>query len=317
MLVQLAARARHHATTCLFRRRPTITTSVVTFSTNVLPLRASNTKSSLLWQHQRLTSFSFSTTTTTPTTTPTATDEQPLQMKRPTAPGLFGLENLVRPEDFAVLTENAVNTINQLVLDIVKRDSERRSNIHFQWTLEEAQCLLDDLDRISYTLCDVVDTAELVRQSHASDTFREAADGIYHGLSDVLAQLSSSKGLYWSIRLLTDDTEFFERETTSEHQRMAIMLQREFERDGIHMSDDDQKSVMEYRNQITRLETSFTQIASGQSGPPPRRSSDGREAPDHVVVSRRKLAFMPHHLLQSFPPSSSLLGDEVIVPVAR
>jgi len=110
-------------------------------------------------------------------------------MKRPTAPGLFGLENLVKPEDFTVLTENAVHTINQLVKEIIQRDVELRSNKHFQWTLEEAQRLLDDLDRISYTLCDVVDTAELVRQSHASETFRTAADGIYHGLSDVLAEL--------------------------------------------------------------------------------------------------------------------------------
>ena len=124
------------------------------------------------------------------TTTNDANDEPtPLQMKRPTAPGLFGLENLVKPEDFTVLTENAVHTINQLVKEIIQRDVELRSNKHFQWTLEEAQRLLDDLDRISYTLCDVVDTAELVRQSHASETFRTAADGIYHGLSDVLAEL--------------------------------------------------------------------------------------------------------------------------------
>ena len=144
--------------------------------------------------------------------------------------------------------------------------------------------------------------------------------------------------MYWSIRSLTDATEFFTNETTNEHQRMAIMLQREFERDGIHMSDKDQQQVMEHRNHITRLETKFTQIASGQSGPLSTERENNAAtttanpnavtavAPDHVVVSKSKLAtFMPQHLLEMFPtaPSSKTTtlwsggNDDVIVPVAR
>ena len=139
--------------------------------------------------------------------------------------------------------------------------------------------------------------------------------------------------MYWSIRSLTDATEFFEKETTNEHQRMAIMLQREFERDGIHMSDKDQQQVMEHRNHITRLETKFTQIASGQSGPlsserennsnaaATRGDTATAAAPDHVVVSKSKLAtFMPQHLLKMFPAAQSSTlwsgDDDVIVPVA-
>ena len=232
-------------------------------------------------------------------------------------PGLFGLDNLNQPNDFLTLTETAVKKITLLVQEITDRDTQRRSNPESTWTIVEAQQLLDDLDKISYTLCDVVDTAELVRQSHASEEFRAAADGVYHGLSDVLAQLSSSKGLYWSIRSLTDDQEFFNTKTSDEHQRMAIMLQREFERDGIHMSNEDQTKVMEYRNQITRLETTFVQIASGQSGPPDNNQQLQSDK-DYIIVSKSKIHFLPKHILETFPPASkdSFFNDQVIVPVA-
>ena len=43
------------------------------------------------------------------------------------------------------------------------------------WSYDEALSLLDDLDAISYTLCDIVDTAELIRQAHASEAFRRSA----------------------------------------------------------------------------------------------------------------------------------------------
>jgi mitochondrial intermediate peptidase len=239
----------------------------------------------------------------------------PTNMKRPSAPGLFGLEHLVKPNDFLDLTKTAVGKITVLVREITERDVQRRADPNSTWNLPAAQRLLDDLDCISYTLCDVVDTAELVRQSHSSEEFRAAADGVYHGLSDVLAQLSSSKGLYWSIRSLTDDETFFNEQTTDEHQRMAIMLQREFERDGIHMSDEDQKKVMEYRNQITRLETAFVQIASGQTGPDEHGK---RSDKDYAIVSKKKLKFLPKQLLDSFPNAnaSNFFDDQVVVPMA-
>ena len=164
----------------------------------------------------------------------------------PAPPGLFGLDGLSRPEDFRDLTVAAVEKCGQLVKRIVTKDARRRQaaasngGVPLPWSYDEALSLLDDLDAISYTLCDVVDTAELTRQAHAKDAFRRSADDMYHGLSEVLSQLSSHAGLYWAICSLTDDTEFFAA-LEPEHHRMATMLQREFERDGIHLPESDQK----------------------------------------------------------------------------
>ena len=221
------------------------------------------------------------------------------------APGLFGLDGLTAPEDFRGLTMEAVKKCGLLVQRIVANDTRRREAAASNggrpvpWSYSEALALLDDLDAISYTLCDVVDTAELTRQAHASDAFRRSGDDVYHGLSEVLSQLSSHAGLYWAIRSLTDDTAFFETEMEPEHRRMAIMLQREFERDGIHLPASEQQKVMELRNRITRLETQFVQVASGV-GDPTGESGDsvgrGGTAPDSVLVPRRQIAGLPAYI---------------------
>ena len=95
----------------------------------------------------------------------------------PAPPGLFGLDGLSRPEDFRDLTVAAVEKCGQLVKRIVTKDARRRQaaasngGVPLPWSYDEALSLLDDLDAISYTLCDVVDTAELTRQAHAKDAF--------------------------------------------------------------------------------------------------------------------------------------------------
>jgi len=285
-----------------------------------------NTPSSRAWFQLYHPTFATTAAKAISTTAATATaNPNPIAMNYPRAPGLFGLEGLIAPNDFNALTQNAIATINALMKTIADNDLKRRaSKTTVPWTYDEAERLLDDLDCISYTLCDVVDTAELVRQSHASPEFRASAENIYHDLSDLLAKLSSSKDLYWSIRSLTDDTEFFQQEMNNEQQRMATMLQREFERDGIHMDETEQDKVMHIKNKITRLETKFVQIANGQLMPTNEERATHQQQypdhPDHVVASRSALSFMPNHLLQHFPkaPSNNLLNadDSVIVPVA-
>ena len=141
---------------------------------------------------------------------------------------------------------------------------------------------------------------------------------MYHGLSEVLSQLSSHAGLYWAICSLTDDTEFFAK-LEPEHRRMATMLQREFERDGIHLPESDQKKVMELRNQITRLETLFVQVATGVGNTSSSVNAERSDAlPDTVLVPRNQLSDLPAHILsQLHNGNKSPTSDALVrVPVA-
>jgi intermediate peptidase len=99
---------------------------------------------------------------------------------------------------------------------------------------------------------------------------------------------------------------------------MAIMLQREFERDGIHLPASEQEKVMELRNRITRLETLFVQVASGVGDPRDESGeSVGRDGtvPDTVLVPRRQLTGLPSFVRSQLPNGNESNTSEALVRV--
>ena len=114
----------------------------------------------------------------------------------------------------------------------------------------------------------MIDAAELCRNVHADPPWREAAAQAFSVLSDYISLLNADTTLYQALQLVTqsrayrDDKHHQSSSSSSsclseEDRRFAMLLQAEFERDGIHLSDADRDAVRALQNQITQLESSF------------------------------------------------------------
>lgn len=60
--------------------------------------------------------------------------------------------------------------------------------------------------------------------------------------------------------MVTDDVALM-RSLTEEQQRMGLLLRKEFERDGIHLSSHDRQRVISLQNDLTQLSMEFQQIS--------------------------------------------------------
>lgn len=162
--------------------------------------------------------------------------------------GLFSL-GIQNPSDFLSLASDAISTCNSLRQDI--RSSLSSQNLSPSETLH----ILDD---ISNNICSVIDASELCRSVHASAQWREAATSSFHMLSEYIAELNADVSLYQSLIPITSNP-IIMNTLSEEEQRMAIMLQKEFERDGIHLGDADRLEVQKLSGFVVQLESIFSQ----------------------------------------------------------
>lgn len=56
--------------------------------------------------------------------------------------------------------------------------------------------VVKNLDRLSDLLCSVIDLAELVRNAHPAEQWRDAANEAYEGLCGFMNVLNTHTGLY-------------------------------------------------------------------------------------------------------------------------
>ena len=136
----------------------------------------------------------------------------------------------------------------------------------------------------------MIDAAELCRSAHASAEWREAADKCFALLSDFIAELNGDDTLYRALVTVTAGPYF--GQMSEEEQRVAKLLQHEFERDGIHLPAEERENVRALVGHITALEGMFNQnITSGS-----RKLFD--------VDAHRVEAVIPRHVLVDHVPQS-------------
>jgi intermediate peptidase len=142
------------------------------------------------------------------------------------------------------------------------------------------------LDRISQIVCNVIDAAELARSVHAAQVWRDAAHRAFVVLSDYIAQLNGDPTLYHALTAVTSNTSVF-NQLTEEERRFAALLQAEFERDGIHLAEQERENVRRIQNQLIELETAFSHNLV--------HSKKNFIAPASTVQ-----AVIPRHVLETF-----------------
>jgi len=210
----------------------------------------------------------------------------------PSRRGLFSIPELRRPSDFLSLAAEAVSECDRLRSSL----SSSRADIA---TAAQARDLLRNLDGISKTVCNVIDAAELARSVCANKEWRESAHRAFSVLADYIAQLNGDRALYDAlIRVRTyyysqsggddDDDDESSSLLSEEEARFVNLLQAEFERDGIHLSDGDRERVRAIQNQVTELEGMFTNNLVTKGG---RKTfwADARAVqdvlPEHVLTA--------------------------------
>ena len=124
-------------------------------------------------------------------------------------------------------------------------------------SIPEARRVLYRLDEISRVVCNVIDAAELCRNVHIDATWRQAADQTFATLSDYIGQLNGDMRLYQATRQVTDQSAVMQQ-LTEEERRFAISLKDEFERDGVHLSDQNRDEIRALQNSIVALESTFS-----------------------------------------------------------
>lgn len=172
--------------------------------------------------------------------------------KTPSTPsrGLFALPELQNPSDFARTAQAAIDQCERIRQEIPTIDPIRNTDY-----------LLFQVDAISRILCNYTDAAELARSAHACPHWRDAAQRAFAILSDYMSQLNCDPSLYHALRRVSDG----KVELTEEQARLCLLLQQDFERDGIHLPDAERDRVRSLQNQITGLESIFSRnIASSQ-----------------------------------------------------
>jgi len=165
------------------------------------------------------------------------------------ANGLFSIKNLEQPSDFLKLGSEAMDTCDSL-----RKITSNQVDTPIV-TKGQASEILFVLDSISKHVCNVIDAAELCRCVHTDSQWRESATNTFSMLSDYIAQLNADKNLYRRLTNVIESNIF--ASLSEEQQRFATLLKAEFERDGIHLADEERETLRQLQNHLVELESLF------------------------------------------------------------
>lgn len=175
--------------------------------------------------------------------------------------GLFSIPELQKPADFLKLSAEAIATCNSVRADLTSQLPQPISPENSY----QAHEYLYQLDHISKTVCNVIDAAELCRSVHASEEWRESANQAFAMLSEYIGELNGDTVLYETLRKIVNATQQsgktsgIKPDLSEEDQRFCRLLQAEFERDGIHLPDQEREELQRLQVHVTQLETMFSQ----------------------------------------------------------
>lgn len=210
---------------------------------------------------------------------------------RPLPKALFSVPFLREPKDFLVAAQNAVKVCNPLIASITQ-DSPHTPKVT---SPVSGLRTLRKLDTISDTICKVLDAAECTRNIAGTTEWRNAAEEAFHGLSSYMYQLNAFRPLYEALCQITDD-EVTIKALNEEQQRMAILLRREFERDGIHLSLSSREKVVQLNSDIGQLTSKYLSNMKEIEYLPIGLSGTGIEEAVHQL---------PVHIQTLFPSASN------------
>ncbi|RGB42304.1 hypothetical protein C1646_683750 [Rhizophagus diaphanus] len=162
--------------------------------------------------------------------------------------GLFRNPALATPQGFHLEAEKALRRVKLLVNRITNASTEK-----------ELSKVVKNMDRLSDTLCSVIDTAEFIRSSHPDPKFAQAANWAYGYLCSYMNSLNTNTELYKVLKRVLS-TPSITSQFSSEEFQVANTFLHDFEKSGIHLPSSEREQFVHLSDKIITLGRQFTQI---------------------------------------------------------
>ncbi|OBZ84616.1 Mitochondrial intermediate peptidase [Choanephora cucurbitarum] len=124
---------------------------------------------------------------------------------------------------------------------------------------EEMRKIVKHLDRLSDTLCSVIDLAEFIRNAHPESNIMEAANQSYSDLCSYMNTLNTDQRIHQVLSIALADKKMVEQFSPDEH-AAAIVFLRDFEKSGIHLPNKKRAEFVNLSDKIIHLGREFIQM---------------------------------------------------------
>ena len=159
--------------------------------------------------------------------------------------GLFQNQYLTSPDGFEIFTQVTLQRCRGIVTKALEAQS-----------FEELRSLPKDLDRLSDSICRVIDLAEFVRNTHPEIAFQDAATKAYTELFEYMNILNTTPGLNDALQRAVSSKDV--TAIWSEEERtVAEMLLKDFSRSAIDMPAEKRQQFVNLSSSISQLGTAF------------------------------------------------------------
>lgn len=234
--------------------------------------------------------------------------------------GLFGLQDLTHPKDWAKVTDRAIERVSDIRRKIDEVVEAPYSTSHLGgnesnskltngdinlFEIKKAGRLLFLLDQISNEVCSVIDAAELCRNVHATADFVAAAEACVMTLSSFIHSLNADTRLYEIVSSIANNQSLLDS-LGEEASYLARDLQREFESDGVHLLDREKKMLADLHASLVETETLYRQTASKSENPNDHQFVIGPfvSHASYSLIKQWLSNFIPQPSAGTLPPSS-------------
>ena len=167
---------------------------------------------------------------------------------------LFGLHGLTQPSDFQKITNQTLLNVKKHVNKLEQESIKLSSSNHKHSPKTDPHKLLYLLDCISNELCKVIDVAEIVRNIHYNNDFKQAAEESFATLSNTVHDLNTNNTIYNIITILLNK----HISILNEEEIMFLTdMKREYKNEGIHLPNTHKQTLINLQNNIVSIETDF------------------------------------------------------------
>lgn len=161
--------------------------------------------------------------------------------------GLIQNRYLTQPSGFHDFTQATLRKCRNIVAKVVAASSA-----------EDYKSIPRDMDRLSDSLCRVLDIAEFVRANHPSAAFQRAAGEAYTTLFEYMNILNTTTGLNSQLRKAVATPEITSA-WGEEEKIVARILLKDFSKSAIDLPQKQRERFVELSSTISQLGTAFLQ----------------------------------------------------------
>ncbi|KAI8575424.1 hypothetical protein K450DRAFT_180861 [Umbelopsis ramanniana AG] len=166
-----------------------------------------------------------------------------------TSVGLFNNPNFATAAGFEQAASDTIERA-QLIVERIWRAPENGEN--------EMRKVVKNLDRLSDTLCCVIDMAEFIRNAHPDRTILDAANNAYSTLCSYMNTLNTDTRLHKVLSMVMRDQTIVAQFTPDEIMTAKVFL-RDFEKSGIHLPNEQRSQFVGLCDEIIQLGRAFVQ----------------------------------------------------------